>query len=280
MGARYKTLARARAGAATRYQGSGLRTGAAASVAAIAGIAAIGLLAACGSPSSAGSSTHAAGGAAAPTAPVTASPAARARVPSKPRSLAVATVTARLKTEHSVLGTVLANGKGMTVYWFAADHGMTSACFGACAAAWPPVIGMPKAATGALTGTLGTITRSGGAKQATYNGHPLYTFQADTSPGQVNGNLVTGFGAEWHAITIGASGGASTTPGTGVGTTSGTGGSGSGSGGWTSPGSGAGTTSGGGTSSGSGMSGSGSGGGTSTGSMGSSGSGMGWSNSN
>jgi predicted lipoprotein with Yx(FWY)xxD motif len=106
---------------------------------------------------------------------------------------------------------VLANAQGMTVYWFAADHGTTSACSGACAAAWPPVIGTPKAAAGmTLTGTFGTITRSDGSKQATYNGHPLYTFKADTSPGQVNGNAVSGFGAKWYAITIGGSGGAST----------------------------------------------------------------------
>jgi predicted lipoprotein with Yx(FWY)xxD motif len=112
---------------------------------------------------------------------------------------------------------VLANAQGMTVYWFAADHGTTSACSGSCAAAWPPVIGTPKAAAGVtLSGTLGTITRSDGSKQATYNGHPLYTFKADSAPGQVNGNKVNGFGALWYAITIGGSSGsgagASSTP--------------------------------------------------------------------
>lgn len=195
--------------AGTRQRGRGLRKRAAASAATIAGIAAIGLLAACGSSNSPSSSNAAAGGATTPAATATA-PASSASAPASPASASGTTV---LKTEHTSLGMVLATGQGMTVYWFAADHGMTSACSGACAAAWPPVIGMPTAAAGVtLTGTLGTITRSDGAKQATYDGHPLYTFKADTSAGQVNGNMVSGFGAQWYAITIGASGGASTAP--------------------------------------------------------------------
>jgi predicted lipoprotein with Yx(FWY)xxD motif len=137
--------------------------------------------------------------------------ASAASTPSSP----AATGTATLKTEHTSLGTVLANGHGFTVYWFAADHGTKSACTGACAAVWPPVTGTPQAATGvSLPGKLGTITRAGGAAQATYNGHPLYTFQVDTAPGQVKGNGVNGFGARWYAITI-SGGGASTAPSTG-----------------------------------------------------------------
>jgi len=120
---------------------------------------------------------------------------------------------AALTTEKTSIGTVLANGTGMTVYWFAADHGTTSACTGACAAAWPPVTGTPSAGTGvSLPGKLAAITRPGGGAQATYNGHPLYTFEEDTAPGQVNGNGVTGFGAAWHAITLTGSAGASSSP--------------------------------------------------------------------
>jgi predicted lipoprotein with Yx(FWY)xxD motif len=201
MGTTAMEPARARGETGTRQRGSGLLKLATAGAAAIAGIATIGLLAACGSnsPSSSNAATAAASTPAS-SASATASPAA-------------ATGSAVLKTEHTSLGTVLTNGQGMTVYWFAADHGTTSACSGACAAAWPPVIGMPTAAAGvSLTGSLGTITRSDGAKQATYNGHPLYTFKADTAPGQVNGNAVSGFGAKWYAITIGAAAGGSTTP--------------------------------------------------------------------
>ena len=171
----------------------------------IAGVAGTGLLvAACGSSGSS-SSTAPQGGTTSSSAPAStsASPAAAG--------------AAVLKTETSSLGTVLVNGQGLTVYWFAADHGTTSACTGACAAAWPPVTGTPQAAAGvSLTGTLGTITRAGGVKQATYNGHPLYTFQVDKAPGQVNGNGVNAFGALWYAIKTGGSG-ASTAPTTGGG---------------------------------------------------------------
>jgi predicted lipoprotein with Yx(FWY)xxD motif len=56
--------------------------------------------------------------------------------------------------------------------------------------------------TGAgVTGTFATITRSGGAVQATFDGHPLYTFAGDTAPGQGNGNGVNAFGGLWHEIT-------------------------------------------------------------------------------
>jgi predicted lipoprotein with Yx(FWY)xxD motif len=145
------------------------------------------------------------------TSPAATSTAAAASTPSSP----AAAGTATLKTEHTSLGTVLANGHGFTVYWFAADHGTTSACTSACAAIWPPVTGTPQAAAGvSLSGKLGTITRAGGVQQATYNGHPLYTFKLDTAPGQVKGNGVNGFGARWYAITISGAG-ASTAPSTG-----------------------------------------------------------------
>jgi predicted lipoprotein with Yx(FWY)xxD motif len=180
---------------------SGLPKRAAVGAATIASIAAIGLLTACASSNGSSSSNPAAGSATTPAASAaSASPAA-------------ASGTAVLKTEQTSLGMVLTNAQGMTVYWFAADHGATSACSGACAAAWPPVAGTPQAAAGVtLSGTLGTITRSDGTKQATYNGHPLYTFKADTAPGQVNGNSVSGYGAKWYAVTIGASSGGGTTP--------------------------------------------------------------------
>lgn len=110
-----------------------------------------------------------------------------------------------LRTEHASMGTVLANGQGYTVYWFAADHGTTSNCTGPCAATWPPVTGMPTAASGVmLPGKLGAITRAGGQSQATYGGHPLYTFKGDSAPGQANGNGIVSFGAAWYAITVGA----------------------------------------------------------------------------
>ncbi len=107
--------------------------------------------------------------------------------------------------------TVLTNSKGFTLYWFVPDTSTTSKCYGSCATYWPPVAGPVTAGSG-VTGTLSTITRTDGTKQATYDGHPLYTYAADTAPGQANGNGVNASGGVWHEVTV--SGGAASTPST------------------------------------------------------------------
>ena len=104
-------------------------------------------------------------------------------------------------TKHEKLGTVLAAGpKRLTVYLFEADKGPHSSCSGACAAAWPPVIGTPKAAGQTSAAKLGTITRPDGTKQVTYNGHPLYFFVKDKDDGDTYGEAVKAFGAEWYVL--------------------------------------------------------------------------------
>lgn len=101
------------------------------------------------------------------------------------------------------LGSILVNSTGRTLYLFKADVGTKSACTGACAAAWPPLLatGKPTAAAGLTASKLGTTTRSGGKQQVTYNGHPLYLFVQDHKPGQTTGQGVTAFGAPWFALT-------------------------------------------------------------------------------
>ena len=95
--------------------------------------------------------------------------------------------------------TVLTSAKGFTLYSFAPDTATTSKCNGTCAANWPPVKG-PVTATG-ITGTFTTIKRGDGSTQATFNGHPLYTFTGDAAPGQNNGNGLNAAGGLWHEIT-------------------------------------------------------------------------------
>ena len=176
-------------------------------------VGAIGLslaAAACGSSSSTSASSTSTSAPAAQTS----APAAQTSTPAAAASAAApsAAPAAVLKMDQTSLGSVLTNAQGFTVYWFAKDTATNSACAGACAAAWPPVIGMPQAASGfKLTGKLGEIMRADGSMQATYDGHPLYLFAGDSKPGQVNGNAVNGFGALWYAIKIGASTTASTT---------------------------------------------------------------------
>jgi predicted lipoprotein with Yx(FWY)xxD motif len=119
-----------------------------------------------------------------------------------------------ISTRSTSRGTVLTDAKGHTLYWFAIDTPTTSKCSGTCATYWPPVIGKPTAAAGAsLPHALGSITRSDGTVQATYNGHPLYTYAADTAPGMVGGNGLNVSGGLWWAMTpSGAKLGASAHP--------------------------------------------------------------------
>ena len=96
---------------------------------------------------------------------------------------------------------MLTNSKGLTLYWFGPDTSTTSKCTGSCATYWPPVMGPVTAGSG-VTGTLGTITRADGTTQATYDGHPLYTYVADTAPGQAKGNGLNVSGGLWYEMTV------------------------------------------------------------------------------
>jgi predicted lipoprotein with Yx(FWY)xxD motif len=96
---------------------------------------------------------------------------------------------------------VLTNAKGFTLYWFGPDTPTTSKCTGSCATYWPPVKGPATAGSG-VTGTLGTITRPDGTTQATYDGHPLYTYLGDTAPGQAKGNGLNASGGVWYEMTV------------------------------------------------------------------------------
>jgi predicted lipoprotein with Yx(FWY)xxD motif len=141
---------------------------------------------------------------------------------------AAATVT--IKTLKTSKGTVLTDSAGQTLYWYAKDTAHKSNCNGSCATYWPPVIGKPVAAAGAsLPKGFGTIKRANGEIQATYDGHPLYTYSGDTAAGQINGNDMDASGGYWWAMTPnGKDLGASSSSSTG----SGNSGSSGNSGGW------------------------------------------------
>jgi predicted lipoprotein with Yx(FWY)xxD motif len=100
------------------------------------------------------------------------------------------------------LGRVLVDSKGLTLYDFHKDKGGSSACYGSCAKVWPPLItgGEPQAGEGAMASKLGTTKRKDGTLQVTYARHPLYTYSADTKPGEAKGNDIDSFGAEWYAL--------------------------------------------------------------------------------
>ncbi len=102
----------------------------------------------------------------------------------------------------SRLGRILVDSKGITLYDFVKDKGTTSACYGACAALWPPLItkGKPVAGPGVRASLLGTTKRKDGQLEVTYGGRPLYYFVSDTRPGQTTGQGINQFGAPWWVL--------------------------------------------------------------------------------
>ncbi len=113
---------------------------------------------------------------------------------------------ATVATASSKYGTILVNSAGDTLYMLSADSATKSICSASCVSIWPPLTtsGTPKAGSGVDGSKLGTLMRSDGTMQATYNGHPLYTFSGDNGSGQVNGEGITSFGGTWYVL--GASG--------------------------------------------------------------------------
>jgi predicted lipoprotein with Yx(FWY)xxD motif len=100
------------------------------------------------------------------------------------------------------LGKILVDSQGRTLYLFQKDSGTKSACFDACAAAWPPLraAGKPTVGKGLAASKVGTTARSDGKPEVTYNGHPLYTYAGDQSAGDTNGQGLTQFGGGWFAL--------------------------------------------------------------------------------
>jgi predicted lipoprotein with Yx(FWY)xxD motif len=118
-----------------------------------------------------------------------------------PASTGTGTSRALLKLGDVSGVSVLTNARGYTLYLFVPDPPGKSTCYGTCAAYWPPVTGTPTAGTG-VTGKLGTIRRSDGGNQVTYNGHPLYTYVGDSAPGQANGNNINLNEGLWREIVV------------------------------------------------------------------------------
>jgi len=100
-----------------------------------------------------------------------------------------------LSTGTTKLGTVVINGKGLTVYMYTKDtvNSGKSNCTGQCASTWPAVTTTSATpSVRGVTGTVATIKRGDGSMQVTLNGWPLYTFASDSKPGDVGGQNVLG----------------------------------------------------------------------------------------
>ena len=119
---------------------------------------------------------------------------------------AVQGIVSSVSSISSNYGQILASSSGYTYYMFEPDTATTSACYGACATTWPPVTvasGASPLVTGGVNKSLiGTITRTDGSKQITYDGHPLYTFKGDSGPNLTNGQGIDHFGGYWYVIAV------------------------------------------------------------------------------
>jgi predicted lipoprotein with Yx(FWY)xxD motif len=145
----------------------------------------VALLAGCGSSSS---------------TPYAKSPATSATTPAK--------AAASVKLADNPLGKVLVDSEGRTLYLFTKDTSTASNCSAACASTWPPLItsGTPALGAGLDAALFGTIVRTDGTNQVTFNGHPIYYYAKDANPGDTTGQKVGGvwFAIDAHGTPIGA----------------------------------------------------------------------------
>ena len=163
-------------------------------------------IAACGGSPTTGGGPYGSGGG---NPPATSTPATGGSGSSAVIQTATVTVTGQSET-------VLTNAQGMTLYYFTPDSATQSACSGACAQTWPPLVfsgsGGPTSST-TLAGKLSVQMDTNGS-QVEYNGHLLYTYSGDTAPGQTNGQGLLG---KWFVATpsLSVQGGGSTSGGNG-----------------------------------------------------------------
>jgi predicted lipoprotein with Yx(FWY)xxD motif len=105
------------------------------------------------------------------------------------------TLTAR----SSSFGKAIFDGRAFVLYGFTRDK-RASACYGACAKAWPPYFapkGELRVGAGLKRSLLGTVKRRNGKRQVTYAGKPLYYYVGDTRPRQILCQDVVEYGGRW-----------------------------------------------------------------------------------
>ncbi len=150
------------------------------------------LLTACGGSNSSTSGTSYGNTSSTPTTAATTGSTPTAAANATSGSLRTTSATVKGKTV-----TLLTNAQGMTLYYFMPDTATTTACTGGCASIWPPFLSKNAPSTTGLPGTL-TLQSNANGQQVTYNGHPLYTYSGDTSPGQTTGE---GISNQWFVAT-------------------------------------------------------------------------------
>jgi predicted lipoprotein with Yx(FWY)xxD motif len=119
-----------------------------------------------------------------------------------PTAMSEQSARATLTARSSTYGKALFDGRGFVLYAFTRDH-RRSACYGACAKAWPPYYapkGTLRVGAGLKRSLLGTVKRRNGRRQVTYAGRPLYYYVGDTGPGVIRCQDVYEFGGRWLLV--------------------------------------------------------------------------------
>jgi predicted lipoprotein with Yx(FWY)xxD motif len=134
----------------------------------------------------------------APATTVTSTAPAPKPPPAKPRPKPNGT---KIVVGDSQFGTMLYDSRNQAIYVFSEDPRNKTVCYGACAAAWPPVYtrGEPRAAEGVKQSLLGTVARRDGRTQVTYAGKPLY-FYVNEGPGEVRCHNIFLNGGTWWVV--------------------------------------------------------------------------------
>ena len=93
---------------------------------------------------------------------------------------------------------MLTTSSGLTLYRFTEDKPGTSACSGACAKIWPPLLAAKDAHLSGPHGVKGLslMNVGNGHWQVTFHKLPLYRFEGDKKKGQAHGQNV---GGVWFA---------------------------------------------------------------------------------
>jgi predicted lipoprotein with Yx(FWY)xxD motif len=98
-----------------------------------------------------------------------------------------------IKIHQTKRGTILADSRGMTLYYFDRDDtGNKSTCDGKCAEKWIPLAASDDATA---LGDFTVIVRSDNSRMWAYRYRPLYTSRQDTAPGDTNGSDPSNL---WH----------------------------------------------------------------------------------
>ena len=112
--------------------------------------------------------------------------------------------TARVGLARTSHGRILVTASGFTLYEFSRDPRNKNTCakVSECSGTWPPLTtsGSPVAGRGVRASLLSTIRLSGGTRQVTYAGHPLYTYASATERGETVYIGANQFGGSWYAV--------------------------------------------------------------------------------